>query len=67
VVLNEVVACPGGGEAYAFTHVCAAGNPEVQVELRPGIAPFMCPIPVSSAREASQQLGKCCTRGPAGA
>lgn len=54
--LDRVVPCPGGGEAYEFTDACIAGNPEVQVEVRPGLLPFMVRVPVASAEEACDVL-----------
>ena len=39
--LAAEVPCPGGGTAYEFDAVCIAGNPHVEVEIRPNRLPFM--------------------------
>ena len=54
--LDVTLDCPGGGQAFEFTHVCIAGNPTVQVEVRPGALPFMHRVPQQSAAAACAGL-----------
>jgi hypothetical protein len=54
--LDVTVDCPGGGQAFEFTSVCIAGNPKVEVEVRPGALPFMYPVPEHSAAAACAGL-----------
>jgi hypothetical protein len=54
--LDVTLDCPGGGQAFEFTHVCIAGNPKVEVELRPDALPFMYPVPEQSAAAACASL-----------
>jgi hypothetical protein len=54
--LRLTMDCPAGGQAFEFDAVCVAGNPKVEVEVRPGVLPFMYPVAAKGAAEACGAL-----------
>jgi hypothetical protein len=54
--LEETVSCPGGGQVFRFESVCIAGNPATEVEVRPGVLPFMFAVSEESTAAACAAL-----------